>query len=48
MAKLLKEADRVKTVLSANTEFYAHINNVLEDIDFKLLVTRQKLMELSR
>merc|ERR1719410_2504472 len=47
MGKLLKEAERVKLVLSANTETYAQIENVMEDIDFKVQVTREKLLELS-
>merc|ERR1711981_202895 len=47
MGKLYKEAERVKLVLSANTECYAQVENLLEDIDFKLLVTREDLMKLS-
>merc|ERR1719244_850410 len=47
MGKLLKEAERVKLVLSANTECFAQIENVMEDIDFKIQMTRDKLMELS-
>jgi len=47
MAKLLKEAGRVKTILSANTETFVMIENVMEDIDLKgLKVTREQLMEL--
>jgi len=46
MAKLYKEASRVKTILSANTDFFAQIENVMEDIDFKHQVTREKLLEL--
>ena len=37
MGKLYKEAERVKLVLSANTECYAQVENLLEDIDFKML-----------
>ncbi|XP_076876610.1 hypoxia up-regulated protein 1 [Brachyhypopomus gauderio] len=40
MAKLLKEAQRVKTVLSANAEHMAQIEGLLDDIDFKAKVTR--------
>merc|ERR1712112_730308 len=46
MGKLLKEAERVKLILSANTECYAQIENVMEDIDFKLKVTRETLLGL--
>ena len=46
MGKLYKEAERVKLVLSANTECYAQVENLLEDIDFKLLVTRDNLLKL--
>ncbi|XP_016995776.2 hypoxia up-regulated protein 1 [Drosophila takahashii] len=46
LAKLFKEAGRLKNVLSANTEFYAQIENLLEDIDFKLTVSREKLEQI--
>jgi len=46
MGKLYKEAERVKLVLSANTECYAQVENLLEDIDFKMLVTREDLLNL--
>lgn len=46
MGKLLKEAERVKLILSANNDCFAQIENVMEDIDFKLKVTRDKLLEL--
>ncbi|XP_017045973.1 hypoxia up-regulated protein 1 [Drosophila ficusphila] len=46
LAKLFKEAGRLKNVLSANTEHYAQIENLLEDIDFKLAVSREKLEEI--
>jgi len=46
MGKLLKEAERVKLILSANTECFAQIENVMEDIDFKIPMTRDKLYEL--
>merc|ERR1719187_596525 len=46
MGKLLKEAERVKLILSANTECYAQVENVMEDIDFKLKVTRETLLGL--
>nr|XP_026494052.1 hypoxia up-regulated protein 1 isoform X1 [Vanessa tameamea] len=40
MEKLFREAERVKIVLSANTEHYAQIESLLDDKDFKHLVTR--------
>ncbi|KAM3960227.1 hypoxia up-regulated Grp170 co-chaperone protein [Aphomia sociella] len=46
MEKLLKEAERLKIVLSANTEHYAQIESLLDDKDFKHLVTRTELEEL--
>jgi len=48
MGKLLKEAERVKLILSANAECFAQVENVMEDIDFKVHVSREKLMELSK
>jgi len=47
MGKLLKESERVKLILSANTDCFAQIENVMEDIDFKIPVSREKLLELS-
>ncbi|KAM8927977.1 hypoxia up-regulated protein 1 isoform 1-T1 [Pelodytes ibericus] len=46
MAKLLKEANRVKTILSANNDHMAQIEGLMDDIDFKVKVTRQELEEL--
>ncbi|XP_037930648.1 hypoxia up-regulated protein 1 [Teleopsis dalmanni] len=46
LAKLFKEAGRLKNVLSANLDHYAQIEGLLEDHDFKLQVTREKLEEL--
>lgn len=46
MEKLLREAERLKIVLSANSEFYAQIESLLDDKDFKLLVTRKELEDL--
>ncbi|CAD5214828.1 unnamed protein product [Bursaphelenchus okinawaensis] len=40
MAKMYKEADRVKQVLSANAECFAQIESVFEDKDFKVKVSR--------
>lgn len=39
MEKLLREAERLKVVLSANTEHYAQIESLLDDKDFKQLVS---------
>ncbi|XP_063982938.1 hypoxia up-regulated protein 1 isoform X2 [Diachasmimorpha longicaudata] len=47
MAKLFKEAGRVKNVLSANADHYAQIEGLLDEQDFKLQVTRDKLEELA-
>ncbi|XP_019941425.1 hypoxia up-regulated protein 1 [Paralichthys olivaceus] len=46
MAKLLKEAQRLKTVLSANIDFMAQVEGLLDDIDFKSKVTRSEFEEL--
>ncbi|XP_069804035.1 hypoxia up-regulated protein 1 isoform X2 [Dendropsophus ebraccatus] len=46
MAKLLKEANRLKTILSANNDHMAQIEGLMDDIDFKAKVTRQDLEEL--
>lgn len=46
MAKLLKEARRVRQVLSANTEHKAQIENVFQEKDFKLQITRAELEKM--
>ncbi|KAL1506385.1 hypothetical protein ABEB36_005758 [Hypothenemus hampei] len=46
LAKLFKEAGRLKNVLSANFEHYAQIEGLLDEKDFKLLVTRDELENL--
>ncbi|KAI9009821.1 Hsp70 protein-domain-containing protein [Gaertneriomyces semiglobifer] len=43
MARLLKEAARVKQILSANQEIYASVEGVMEELDFRTLVTRSTL-----
>jgi len=43
MAKLFKEAGRVKNVLSANVDHYAQIENLIDEIDFRHQVTREQL-----
>ncbi|KAL6600908.1 HSP70-domain-containing protein [Neocallimastix sp. 'constans'] len=47
MSKLLKEAIKVKEILSANTECFASIENLTDDIDFRTKVTRAELEEMS-
>ncbi|KAL0266755.1 UNVERIFIED_CONTAM: hypothetical protein PYX00_009209 [Menopon gallinae] len=46
MAKLFKEAGRVKNVLSANVDHYAQIEGLLDNENFKLLVTREEFENL--
>lgn len=41
MAKLFKEAGRVKNVLSANADIYAQIEGLLDEQDFKVIVSRE-------
>uniref|UniRef100_A0A182MPB6 Hypoxia up-regulated protein 1 n=1 Tax=Anopheles culicifacies TaxID=139723 RepID=A0A182MPB6_9DIPT len=48
MAKLFKEAGRLKNVLSANTEHYAQIEGLLDEQDFRLLVTREQFEGLCK
>ncbi|KAI8907250.1 heat shock protein 70 family [Gorgonomyces haynaldii] len=47
MARFLKEANRVKTILSANQQVTASIENVVDGIDFKLAIKRSDLETLS-
>ncbi|GFO47003.1 hypoxia up-regulated protein 1 [Plakobranchus ocellatus] len=47
MAKLLKEAERVKKVLSANVDHTAQIEGLLDEKDFRSHVTRAELEHLS-
>ncbi|CAF0912064.1 unnamed protein product [Brachionus calyciflorus] len=44
--KIYKEAERVKNILSANTETMAQIENVMDDIDFKVKVSRSEFEDL--
>uniref|UniRef100_A0A0N5AY75 Hypoxia up-regulated protein 1 n=1 Tax=Syphacia muris TaxID=451379 RepID=A0A0N5AY75_9BILA len=46
MAKMFKEAERVKQVLSANTDHIAQVESVHEDQDFRVAVTRAQLEEM--
>ncbi|KAG9295442.1 hypothetical protein G9A89_013471 [Geosiphon pyriformis] len=47
MIKLMKEANRVKQILSANTETIASIENLHEEFDFRLPITRSEFETLS-
>lgn len=46
MAKLFKEAGRLKNVLSANTEHVAQVEGLLDEIDFRFPLTREILESL--
>ncbi|PAV63446.1 hypothetical protein WR25_22607 isoform B [Diploscapter pachys] len=46
MAKLLKEAERVKQVLSANTDTLVQIERVHEDKDMRIKLTRDEFSKL--
>ncbi|KAJ8934580.1 hypothetical protein NQ314_013270 [Rhamnusium bicolor] len=46
MAKLFKEAGRLKNVLSANAEHYAQVEGLLDEQDFKLIVKREDMESL--
>ncbi|XP_065353221.1 hypoxia up-regulated protein 1 isoform X1 [Cloeon dipterum] len=46
LAKLFKEAGRLKNVLSANANHYAQVEGLLDEQDFKLPVTREEFEEL--
>lgn len=48
MAKLYKEASRVFKVLSANNDIYAQVENVLDDQDLKVKITRTELEEMCK
>ncbi|KAG0170074.1 hypothetical protein DFQ28_002523 [Apophysomyces sp. BC1034] len=43
MTRLMKEANRVKMILSANTETSASVESLHENIDFKMKITRAEL-----
>ncbi|KAH9870119.1 hypothetical protein J1614_007041 [Plenodomus biglobosus] len=46
-AKLFKEAERVRQVISANTETAAFFESFYEDIDFRYKLSRSRLEELA-
>lgn len=47
MAKLFKEAGRVKNVLSANVDHYAQVENLLDEQDFRYQVRKLKRVLMS-
>lgn len=47
LAKLFKESGRVKNVLSANTDHFAQVESLLDDVDFRVQVTREQFEELN-
>ncbi|GAB1601863.1 hypoxia up-regulated protein 1-like [Argonauta hians] len=47
MAKLFKEAERLKKVLSANSEHYAQVENLIDNQDMRLKVTRGLFEEIN-
>jgi molecular chaperone DnaK (HSP70) len=46
MTRLVQQARRTKEILSANAETYAQVESLMDDRDFRLLLTREKLQEL--
>lgn len=46
--KIYKEAERVKNVLSANADHIAQIEGLMDDVDFKLKVTRKEFEEMCK
>lgn len=47
-SKLLIEAKKAKEVLSANKDRHVYIENVVPDVDFKTVLTREKMDEVSQ
>lgn len=48
MAKLFKEAGRVKNVLSANVDHFAQVENLMDEQDFRYQVTRATIYNLNQ
>jgi hypoxia up-regulated 1 len=48
LLKIYKEAERVKNVLSANSDHFAQIESLMDDVDFKLKVTRAEFEEMCK
>lgn len=46
IVKLYKEAERVKNVLSANTDHWAQVESLMDDVDFKTQVTRAEFEKM--
>ena len=46
LTKLFREAERTKHVLSANTDYVAQIEGLIDDIDFKHRITREQFENL--
>lgn len=46
-AKLFKEAEKIRQVLSANTQTQASIESLFEDVDFRYKITRSRFEELA-
>ena len=46
MKKLLKEARKVKTVLSANHDTYAQVESLHQDKDFRVKISREDMETL--
>ena len=44
--KIYKEAERVKTILSANTDHMAQVEGLMDDVDFKAKVTREEFQTI--
>jgi hypoxia up-regulated 1 len=47
LTKLFREAERAKHVLSANNEYTAQVEGLVDEIDFKHRLTREKFESLS-
>jgi hypoxia up-regulated 1 len=46
MLKMYKEADRVKNILSANTDTMSQVEGLMDDVDFKAKVTREEFEKM--
>jgi hypoxia up-regulated 1 len=46
LTKLFREAERAKHVLSANTEYTAQVEGLVDEIDFKQRITREQFEHL--
>jgi len=48
MSKFMQSAAKVKEILSANTETIAYVEGLVDDTDFKYLITRETFLKLSK